>query len=134
MLYCNMARLGWHLRDRKRAAWLALLALALQFLVSFGHVHAGHEHVAAATTTSTVCAANPADHCVLPGDSDHDEDSCAICWVMTLVAASALPIIIGLLIAKSLPVDVRPPVSAPRLDYDVARAFFARGPPGHVLM
>jgi hypothetical protein len=64
------------------SAVLALLALALQFTVSFAHYHA--EDFFPITAAGP---AGPARQIPVPSTDDH----CAICLDMQMIAASALP-------------------------------------------
>jgi hypothetical protein len=97
---------------RQSGAVLALVALALQIVLSFGHMHpedffppgagAGGRDLARTVTPgpSSPSPQSPAD--------DPDHDGCAICINMAMVGASALP----------PPVAIAPPVA-------VAHAVFA---------
>jgi len=71
----------WFRKHVKSGSRLALLALAIQFALSFGHFHA--EIVRAAPTIQAALA----DAAVQPS-SDHDSDrhgtDCAICAVLSL--------------------------------------------------
>ena len=79
----------WFRSNIRNGARLALVALAVQFALSFGHVH-GLAPQAASATQSVL----PADHAVdskakpqpAPGkhDSDRTNDVCAICAVMAM--------------------------------------------------
>jgi hypothetical protein len=83
--------MGWVRCHKRRGAWLALAALALQIALSFGHVHldgvaraaphgavAGSHSIAVALGSGQIPAQNPGD----------DDDYCAICASMFLVATS----------------------------------------------
>jgi hypothetical protein len=96
--------MNWFRKHLKLGSQLALLALVLQFALSFGHFHAfalqaapapqtsltkaasvGREAVLARDTTAeTVREQQPSNH-----DRDHPVDVCAICTVVSL-AGSAL--------------------------------------------
>ena len=71
--------MGWVHRHKHRGAVLALIALALQIALTFGHVHlrgqAGGSHglIAEQVRLAHVPGQLPAQH---PGD---DDDYCAIC-------------------------------------------------------
>ena len=78
------------LRKRRFASWVALAALALQLVVSFGHVHldgiGGTGHGPAVTGLSTHVSRLPASQ---PG---HDgDDYCPICASIYLVSSSFVP-------------------------------------------
>jgi len=83
--------MGWVRSRRRHGALLALLALALQIAVSFGHVHldgaaraanhvalAGPHKIALAQASPQAPAQNPSD----------DDDYCAICASIFLVSTS----------------------------------------------
>jgi hypothetical protein len=96
--------MNWFRKHLKLGSRLALLALVLQFAMSFGHFHAFAVQAAPPTQTSPTKAApangevaltqgtatesvrqqQPSKH-----DRDHPADACAICAVISL-ASSAL--------------------------------------------
>ena len=66
-----------HIRNGSR---LALFALAIQFVLSFGHIH---------TASAQTWSAASATHSVQPGDQhpapdQHPADNCAICAVLAM--------------------------------------------------
>jgi hypothetical protein len=69
----------WFRSNIQHGSRLALLALAVQLVLSFGHFHA----IAAQTAPDTVIASGqqqaPTSH-----DSDQPNDGCAICAVMAM--------------------------------------------------
>jgi hypothetical protein len=73
-------------RDR-RFAWLALSALAMQLIVSFGHVHTHGAYAAAAYADG--CSSTAQSQC--PAHDDDDEQHCPICWAVSLAGAMVLP-------------------------------------------
>jgi hypothetical protein len=76
----------WFRANARLGGGMALFALALQFALSFGHIHpediygpgGAPTQVAAATVPATV---QPAD----TGSTTHDDDYCAICATMALL-------------------------------------------------
>ncbi len=76
--------------NRRFANWLALAALALQLVVSFGHVHLDGVHRASPALGLSGSGAQasqlPAPH---PGN-DADDDYCAICATIFLAATTFL--------------------------------------------
>lgn len=80
----------WVGYKRRFGSWLAFAALALQMVVSFGHVHLDSLHVAAAVTVAgsgaPAARSLPAQH---PGNDA--DDYCAICATIYLAANSFLP-------------------------------------------
>ena len=92
----------WFRSNIRNGARLALLALLVQFALSFGHVHGFAPQPASAMQTVL-----PADHAVYgkakpqpaPGkhDSDQSNDICAICAVMAMASTvlfSAPPVLL----------------------------------------
>ena len=82
--------MGWVNRHKRSGARLALAALALQFVLSFGHMHPDDLGLPAlpAGATQIVSGAVSA-----PVNQDHhpaSDDYCAICASMVLVA-TAMP-------------------------------------------
>ena len=73
----------WLRSKAKRLSLLALFALALQFGLSFGHVHAGQ---AAAGKTTVIGLASPASP-DSGSDTDGRADQCAICATIALANA-----------------------------------------------
>jgi hypothetical protein len=75
---------------KRLASWLALAALALQLVLSFGHGHFGGVHAASYGTTVVGSGARsqppPAQQ---PGDDG--DDYCAICATIYLAASSFVP-------------------------------------------
>jgi hypothetical protein len=86
-MIASMRRLRY---SGKLASWLALFALAVQFAVSFGHVHVdgirGADSAAALVLQQTKTAQS------LPSPQGGDKDDyCAICASIYLVANSFVP-------------------------------------------
>jgi hypothetical protein len=113
--------MGWFRLHKRRWSWVALLALALQFGLAFGHVHATHADHPTASVTGNV---SPSD----TGDSD-DANYCATCAILALFNAT--------LTAAPPAIDLpTPPASAEiAIEPEAARiiasraAFRSRAPP-----
>jgi hypothetical protein len=82
------------LRSHRFGAWCALFALAVQLVLSFGHVHRGatmrplaHPYLAAAATDQA--AAMPAGGGDLP-TANFGFDYCGICTAVNLAGAGVL--------------------------------------------
>jgi hypothetical protein len=97
-----MPSMGWVRFHRRYGAWPGLAALALQLVLSFGHIHVGNLHIGnvlfgGAVRASDVAAAksqhlaqtpqkSPAQNSGQnPGD---DDDYCAICASIFLASTS----------------------------------------------
>ena len=76
--------------NRRFGSWLALAALVLQIVVSFGHVHLDSVH---RTDPALAIAGSGAQASQLPAPqpgNDADDDYCAICATIFLAANSFL--------------------------------------------
>jgi hypothetical protein len=115
-------------RDKVRhGAWLALLALAVNFALSFGHIHAAGRHNSEGLI---VAALGLSDHGKAQGRSDHEADYlCPICIATSAIgnALASAPPAIPLQLAVTV---IDRPVEAVRLVLALPRApFQSRGPP-----
>ena len=96
--------MNWFRKHIKHGSRLALLALAIQFALSFGHFHP----VAAAPAIATSLAQVDLDHAQIPAvadaasetaqrqlpsshDTDHPAEACAICAVISLANNLVFP-------------------------------------------
>ena len=115
-------------RRRSEFAVLALVALAAQMLMSFGHTHArqpiGPDTAIACRTFIPPAANQPC----APSHRDDGKD-CSICWSMGVASAAVL----GSAPALDLPADmscatpsVRAPLDVPTT---ITASFQPRGPP-----
>jgi hypothetical protein len=83
--------MNWFRSNIRTGARLALLALLVQFALSFGHVH-GFAPPAASATQSVLPAGPDGDSNAKPQpaprkhDSDQTNDVCAICAVMAMAS------------------------------------------------
>ena len=89
----------WFRANRILGSRLALFALAVQFVLAFGHVH--HDDIYGfARPAAAIAAAVPGDSQPLPANhpGKHSDDYCAVCATMSLLgnsfvaAAPALPL------------------------------------------
>jgi len=84
----------WFRSNIKHGSRLALLALAVQLVLSFGHFHGAAAQAAPAMQSSDVAATSAQQRSPSNHDSDrHPNDPCAICAVIALAnaALSATP-------------------------------------------
>jgi hypothetical protein len=121
--------MDWVDRHKRHGAVLALIALALQIVVAFGHVHLhGVAQNAPAAITHTVGLADKNSQTPAPIRGDND-DYCAVCASIFLASSAFAPAPPELLIpANFQPVEhcfnaARPLAESPRL------AFRSRAPP-----
>jgi len=76
--------MSWIRNEAKRLSLLALFALAIQFGLSFGHVHADPAWLSAHQQTVTASSASPI------GNAQVDDDGlCAICITAAMVSSAA---------------------------------------------
>jgi hypothetical protein len=105
---------------------LALLALALQFVASFGHVHP--EDLLASRQSLTVAGAG---HAAADGDADQHEDAgpCGVCWAVQLsgnAQIAAPPLLPLTVVFTRAAICLPPPNLVARPD---CQAFQSRAPP-----
>jgi hypothetical protein len=124
--------MNWFRSGGRSAAGLALFALALQMVLSFGHLHRDHlglPPLPASDQTQVSPATAQATHPGNPDQQPASDDYCAICASMALVA-TAVP---SLPPALTVPETVRPlwpgPTSVETITLDIALSFHARAPP-----
>lgn len=81
--------MGWLRSNKLYCAYLALAAIGLQIVLSFGHVHPGVANASIASTL--VGAATPVPKAPLGQPGHHGKDFCATCVAINLVAHSFVP-------------------------------------------
>src|SRR5262249_15652591 len=113
--------MGWFRSRSKRCSYLALFALTLQLVLSFGHVHVAPiaRHSSAGEVATAANAAKPAGrhHRHLPA---HADDNCAICALIHLA---------GTLLPSAPPALALPAVSA-RSPHQIIVQSDLTAPPG----
>jgi hypothetical protein len=77
--------------NRRFGGWLALAALALQMVVTFGHVHLDAVHRAAPLLTTAGASVQVAQPSPTPQPQNDADDYCAICASIYLAATSFVP-------------------------------------------
>jgi len=118
----------WFRDNCRHGSWLALVAIAINFTLCFGHVHALGSH----GSDSAVAAGRGAtDHGKAPGHSDgpQGDDFCPICIALSAIAnaVAASPPAVPLSLTATVVDRTIPPVS---LAVALPRApFQSRGPP-----
>jgi hypothetical protein len=80
----------WARTKQKYCGALALLALALQFMLSFAHLHPEDIFGPGGPSFTLSAAERSQPHSTNPHPS-HNDDYCAICATMYLLASSPIP-------------------------------------------
>ena len=120
--------MGWVQHHRRHGAMLALIALALQVVLAFGHVHlrgfGGNPHHVIAGQASL--AHPPLQAPAIPGD---DDDYCAICASIFLASSAFAPAPPQLLVPASFRRIEHYINAAQPLAEQLRLAFRSRAPP-----
>jgi hypothetical protein len=105
--------------------WVALIVFTAQLVLSFGHVHAyGHPHPTNVNLSAAI------DDQGAPGQPEHLNGSCALCWLTRATGTLVMPELISLPVRMAI---WEPPAPAPGLPVPHSArpsAFQARAPPG----
>src|SRR6516162_9309587 len=117
--------MGWVQHHRRRGAMLALIALALQVVLTFGHVHGGSSHRVIAGQASL---AHPPLQAPVQIPSD-DDDYCAICASIFLASSAFAPAPPQLLVPASFRRIEHYFNAAQPLAEQLRLAFRSRAPP-----
>jgi hypothetical protein len=83
--------MGWIVRHKRHGSVLALIALALQIVLAFDHVHlhgVGQNSPAATMQHSAMAQTAPQTPAPIPADND---DYCAVCASIFLASSSFAP-------------------------------------------
>jgi hypothetical protein len=116
----------WFRTRRQFCGWVALLALALQLALSFGHVHGLDTD---SRTALASIAANSGAPQQPAGGQHSDDDYCAICAVITMLSGAQCAAPPALATPSACVTQLPPlPLAVPRL---IARhdSFRSRAPP-----
>jgi hypothetical protein len=121
--------MGWVCRHRRHGAVLALIALALQIVLAFGHVHlhavAQNPH---ATSAQRAALADTKSHAPAQIPADND-DYCAICASISLASSAFAPAPPQLLVPANFQRVEHSLKSARPLADSLRLAFRSRAPP-----
>jgi hypothetical protein len=112
---------------RRCGTVLALCALALQLVLSFGHVHPDDFFRRDAAASLRITANTPRHHSPTPALPSHDD--CAICVSMAMVGSSVLPAPVALVPPAILVAVFARPIDAPILAVPLRLSFRSRAPP-----
>jgi hypothetical protein len=81
----------WIRKNNRLGAWAAVFALAIQFVLSFGHVHLDNFQ---GTSSVTASASQPQPNTPDDDDRGTGHDFCAICAALNLTSSSVLPTVV----------------------------------------
>ena len=116
----------WVRGNRRVGAWLGLLALALQLIVSFGHIHLRDLAIPQAAAADAAAAPNPGT----PANRHHGPpDICAICVALNLTASSVVPTAASLVLPFVFTQAWLPDFGAALVSSEPHLFFQARAPP-----
>jgi hypothetical protein len=118
----------WFRSNVRSGAWFALVAMALQLALTFGHLHLRIASATSAQLTAKAAVTLP-DGSSLPAKPRPVHDNCAICTLIQMTGATALAAAVSLL----LPALFVSTLFATRVEHELAASpplhFQARGPP-----
>ena len=121
----------WFRDTLRQGSWLALIALAINLGLSFGHIHAIDGGVSGHGIAAVAASITSPDNGHKPGHPDHDhaDDLCPICMAATSMAstlASAPPTLPSKFSYVTIDRTIEPVFA---LVEPPAAAFQSRGPP-----
>ncbi len=114
-------------RQRPWCGWLGLLALALQLVLSFAHVH---HHEAGGAAAMAAGSLEPGSAGQSPAHPDDDGDEhCTICWAMAVAAGIVLPALAAWAFVSRRVTAPLPGPAPAAATACLSRLFQARAPP-----
>ena len=118
--------------NRRIGSGIALVALALQLVLSFGHVHLDDFLGRAPVVLAVSQAGSATDNGSATPNRDHhgkSDDICAICATLNLVSSSALPTLPSLILPLEDGRICQPVFQLLQIAFDLHFLFQARAPP-----
>jgi hypothetical protein len=119
----------WIRMNRQWSGRLALFALALQLVLSFGHIHADDLGLAAPAAAAALHAPPTNGDGTPPQDQRDAHDICAICVTLSLSATSLLPVVAALTIPIAFEWEWPANIQTAQVIFDLNASYDARGPP-----
>jgi hypothetical protein len=117
----------WVRRNCRLGSWAALLALCIQLVLSFGHIHLEDIYGSSSATVAQL-QAQPES----PADDDHGKPEhafCVICAVLNLTSSSILPTVSLLPVPADRPYEWFSDFRTAQVSSDFHFHFQARAPP-----
>jgi hypothetical protein len=116
----------WIRRNSRFGSWAAVFALAIQLVLSFGHIHLeDFQGPSSVTARSSQTQQNPSDD----NDRGTAHDFCAICAALNLTSSSVLPVAAVLATPVDHPHRWAAVLHPAEVSYRVHLIFQARAPP-----
>jgi hypothetical protein len=117
--------------NRQLGGCLALFALALQLVLSFGHIHAKDLGLAVASkATASHAQSASGDDTQPPQHRDNDaDDVCAICVTLSVSATALLPVIAWLVLPIDCEWEWPADNQTAQFVFDLKSYYQARAPP-----
>ena len=113
----------WIRKNCRFGAWAAVFALALQLVLSFGHIHLDQG------SSTLTAAASPLQPNTPDDDRGPGHDFCAICAALNLTSSSVLPAVAVLATPVDQPYSWAAVLRPADVSYRVHFIFQARAPP-----
>ncbi len=122
----------WIRSNRRIGAWVASFALALQLVLSFGHMHLESMGLASPAVASSAQSQGAGNDDAPPGGNRGEGalDICAICATLSLAGTALLPAIVSLVLALAQGQEWLADVQSALIPFTLQFAFQARAPPG----
>jgi hypothetical protein len=115
----------WIRKNRRFGSWAAVFALAIQLVLSFGHIHLEEfQGTSSVTAGSSQSQPNPSGD-----DRGTGHDFCAICAALNLTSSSVLPAAAVLTTPVDHPHRWAAVLHPAEVSYRVQLIFQARAPP-----
>jgi hypothetical protein len=116
--------------NRHLGGRLALFALALQLVLSFGHIHAEDLGLASAEAVASPAHTSASgDGTPPPQDRGDAHDVCAICVTLSLSATSLLPVVASLTLPVTYEWEWPADIQSAQVIFDLKSYYQARAPP-----
>ena len=120
------SKMHWIRKNSRIESWAAVFAVAIQLVVSFGHIHLeDFQGASSVTVGSSQTQQSPSDE----DDRGSGHDFCAICAALNLTSSSLLPAAAVLATPVDHPHRWAPVLHPAEISYRVHFIFQARAPP-----
>jgi hypothetical protein len=120
----------WFRSNGGRVAWLAIFALACQFVLTFGHVHSGNVGaISSALAISADGSAGAPSSPARKAPTGLAQDFCAVCNHISLASSLVLPVLPAAIPPISFIQNLQWPLAAIGFASRDHFYFNARGPP-----